>query len=195
MGVCFAGAGRGNTCDVPERSKHTLDECEGRAWQRRGMPSNPGFESLIKVILSSLNSAEKLCLSKQHTSTQHTHTLANTYKSFSPALGQTLRFVHYDLCERCGLLISFNIYLALGDSKYSLHDVYHKKKYFTLSIIFSESFTMEVNGAKVCRIYNRSEWDQYLKDLKDETYSSKLFKINLQLSAVKTYVLFELLKG
>lgn len=80
MGVCFAGAGRGNTYDVPERSKHTLDECEGRAWQRRGMPSNPGFESLIKVILSSLNSTEKLGLSKQHTSTQHTHTLANTYK-------------------------------------------------------------------------------------------------------------------
>jgi len=57
---CFAGAGWGNTCDVPERSKHTLDECEGRAWQRRGMPSNPCFESLIKVVLSSLNSAENL---------------------------------------------------------------------------------------------------------------------------------------
>lgn len=111
MGVCFVGAGWGNTCDVPERSKHTLDECEGRAWQRRGMPSNPGFESLIKVVLSSLNSAEKLGLSKQHTSTQHTH--SRKHKTFSPALGQTLRFVGYDLCEHCGLLISRNIYQAL----------------------------------------------------------------------------------
>lgn len=72
MGVCFAGAGWWNTWDVPERSKHTLDECESGAWQRRGMPSNPSFESLIKVVLSSLNSAEKLGLTKQRASTQCT---------------------------------------------------------------------------------------------------------------------------